>query len=130
MIRSLSVALLLLMDGPVIACGLAEANRVALADKLTLEYHVEPEPIEIAEHFTLLLDVCVGSDSVGVDNLWLDALMPAHGHGMSYQPAIRARADSGYEASGMLFHMPGDWQLIVKFEYEGRPYDTALNITL
>ena len=43
--------------------------------------------------------------------LAVDAAMPEHGHGMNRVPKVGARPDGGFHAEGLLFHMPGKWQL-------------------
>jgi hypothetical protein len=37
--------------------------------------------------------------------------MPAHRHGMNFQPKIAAIGPNTYRAEGLMFHMPGKWQL-------------------
>ena len=44
--------------------------------------------------------------------LSVDATMPAHGHGMNYKAAVREVGEGRYRAEGLLFHMPGRWQLV------------------
>lgn len=43
--------------------------------------------------------------------LVVDAGMPEHRHGMARAPKQTRRGDGSFEASGMLFHMPGRWEL-------------------
>ena len=38
--------------------------------------------------------------------------MPDHRHGMNYRPAVSLNGMSG-TAEGLMFHMPGRWQLIL-----------------
>ena len=38
--------------------------------------------------------------------------MPDHRHGMNYRPAVTLDGLSG-TAEGLMFHMPGRWQLIL-----------------
>ena len=38
--------------------------------------------------------------------------MPDHRHGMNYRPAVTLNGSSG-TAEGLMFHMPGRWQLIL-----------------
>ena len=38
--------------------------------------------------------------------------MPVHRHGMNYHPTVTLEGLSG-TAEGLLFHMPGRWQLIL-----------------
>ena len=37
--------------------------------------------------------------------------MPEHGHGMNRVPKVAPRPDGGFHAEGLLFHMPGRWEL-------------------
>jgi hypothetical protein len=43
----------------------------------------------------------------------VDARMPAHNHGMNLQPRVTAVGDGAFRAEGLLFHMPGTWELYV-----------------
>jgi hypothetical protein len=38
--------------------------------------------------------------------------MPEHRHGMNYQTSVVPHGDGGYRAEGLLFHMPGRWELV------------------
>ena len=44
-------------------------------------------------------------------SLAVDAAMPQHGHGMNRVPKIERLPDGGFRAEGLLFHMPGKWEL-------------------
>ncbi len=44
-------------------------------------------------------------------SLAIDAGMPQHGHGMNRVPKIEKLPDGGFRAEGLLFHMPGKWEL-------------------
>jgi hypothetical protein len=39
--------------------------------------------------------------------------MPSHGHGMNTKPRLTRLGDGEWRAEGMLFHMPGEWELYV-----------------
>lgn len=43
--------------------------------------------------------------------LAVDAAMPQHGHGMNRVPKIEKLPDGTFRAEGLLFHMPGKWEL-------------------
>ena len=45
--------------------------------------------------------------------------MPEHRHGMNYRPVVSARS-AAYRAEGMLFHMPGRWDVTFDVEGNGR----------
>jgi len=44
-------------------------------------------------------------------SLAVDAAMPQHGHGMNRVPKIEKLPDGGFRAEGLLFHIPGKWEL-------------------
>lgn len=68
--------------------------------------------IKVSEPLSLLMTRCGGNNEN--TELTLDALMPAHGHGMNYQPDVQEIARSGdavqYRVEGVVLHMPGNWQ--------------------
>lgn len=39
--------------------------------------------------------------------------MPAHGHGMNYKATVKRVGEGAFRADGLMFHMPGRWQLII-----------------
>jgi hypothetical protein len=44
-------------------------------------------------------------------SLAVDAAMPQHGHGMNRVPRIEKLPDGEFRVDGLLFHMPGKWEL-------------------
>lgn len=70
-----------------------------------------PAKIKVGEPFSVDIGLC-GEDS-GIDRLAIDATMPAHRHGMNYTPSVVAKGQGHYQANGMLFHMPGRWEVVV-----------------
>jgi hypothetical protein len=73
----------------------------------------QPEVIRVSEPFAVRVAICETktTDAVRLD---LDAVMPRHGHGMNYEPTIKRIAQRDglleYEVSGLLMHMPGEWE--------------------
>jgi len=41
----------------------------------------------------------------------VDANMPLHRHGMNYRPVVTAQSEAMFRAEGLLFHMPGRWDV-------------------
>ncbi len=35
-----------------------------------------------------------------------------HKHGMNYRPSVKALGQGLYRAEGLMFHMPGRWELV------------------
>ena len=46
--------------------------------------------------------------------LLVEGWMPGHGHGMLRQSEVDDLGDGRYRVRGMLFHMPGVWDLRIK----------------
>ncbi|HEX5092792.1 MAG TPA: hypothetical protein VFV84_08925 [Burkholderiales bacterium] len=96
------------------ACELPGGPAQSLkTDSFTVLYRAAP--IQVGRHFTLDLAVCPPPESVRVD-----ASMPAHRHGMNYQPSVVPLGDGRYRAEGLMFHMPGDWQFLFEVRSGGK----------
>jgi len=79
-----------------------------------VKYLTDPDPIPLNEPFAVEVAVFAAEDTSrpaeGIA-LALDAAMPQHRHGMLRIPRVEARPDGTYAVSGVLFHMPGYWEL-------------------
>lgn len=79
-------------------------------------YAPKPDPIPLNQLFELVIRVFSGTErskpltDVSIE---VDAAMPAHHHGMNLVPRVTAAADGSFLVQGMLFHMPGDWELYI-----------------
>lgn len=65
----------------------------------------------VSRPFGLELIVCAADAETEID---IDAIMPAHQHGMNYTPEIEALGNGRFKVSNMVFHMPGEWQITLK----------------
>ena len=74
----------------------------------TAWWRSEPSAVPVGAHFSIRFRLC-GSP---VGRVEVRGWMPDHRHGMNYQPAVTLNGLSG-TAEGLLFHMPGRWQLIL-----------------
>ena len=74
----------------------------------TAWWRSEPAAIPVGAHFSIHFHLC-GPPVVRVG---VRGWMPDHRHGMNYQPAVTLNGLSG-TAEGLMFHMPGRWQLIL-----------------
>jgi len=77
--------------------------------RVALAFRTTPPVIKVGELFSLQAEVCP-QDGVSVTGLKVDAGMPAHRHGMNYQPRVSSAGPGQYIATGLMFHMPGQWQ--------------------
>ena len=115
--------------GPVsaFACSLENADRVVSDDGITLLYRLKSTPLVLAQHFSLQFLVCRGDSVFVVENFKIDAVMPAHQHGMNYHASVNSQQDGMIEARGLLFHMPGHWQVVIDLEYQGNKQQFRLD---
>ena len=79
-----------------------------------VEVRTSPDPIPLNQPFEL--DVIVTSEGAPPKDevswtLRVEGWMPGHGHGMLRQPQVDELGDGRYRVRGMLFHMPGLWEL-------------------
>lgn len=85
---------------------------VIFSSHYMVAFRPEPIRIEVGEPFSLLFNVCTKSDKPA-ELVAIDAQMPEHKHGMNYRPTIVSLGDGRYRVDGMVFHMPGLWELAI-----------------
>lgn len=83
---------------------------VVFSDHYLMAFRADPLHIEVGEPFALLINVCTRRGGAA-ELLAVDANMPAHRHGMNYRATIVAKGDGRFRADGLLFHMPGRWEI-------------------
>ena len=81
------------------------------------------EPIRQGEFFALDVAVCARKGALP-STLRVDARMPAHQHGMNYRPTVAAAGEGRFAARGLMFHMPGAWELAFDVNPDGVPRET------
>lgn len=89
--------------------------------------NIGPNTPTVGAPFDVELKVC-GADAKPLDRLSVDATMPAHKHGMNYQPQLSQTGDGHYKATGFLFHMPGQWKITVSVYSGGAPSHLSMDI--
>jgi hypothetical protein len=70
-----------------------------------------PDPISTGAHFALDFAVCPHAAAPVPRTVRVDASMPLHRHGMNYRPVVTAQSEAMFRAEGLLFHMPGRWDV-------------------
>jgi hypothetical protein len=96
-----------------------EGRRRIESARHVLVFRPAPAPITVGRHFTIEAHVCPRGVERAPHALRVDALMPEHRHGMNYRASVSGRGDGGFVAEGLLFHMPGRWQLVFDVESSG-----------
>lgn len=115
--RSLRVACaaaaILAVAGHAVACGesLRGDRRTIESARYAIAYTTDPPAIAVGRHFVVDFVVCPRADAPAPQSVRVDANMPEHRHGMNYRAAVVRLPTGAYRAEGMLFHMPGRWDL-------------------
>ena len=79
------------------------------------EAYIALGEVPLAQPFSLQVMVC---DATAVGSMEIDAVMPAHQHGMNYTPDVTEMGGGVFSVDGMLFHMPGEWEVRVEIELD------------
>lgn len=113
----LAAAAFAVVAGPVAAqCPPPAAAGTALADgAVTLAWQAAPARIAVSRPFALQVRLCPS----GAKLLRVDATMPAHRHGMNYRPSVKALDGGRWRVEGLVWHMPGRWELAFDVELDG-----------
>lgn len=87
----------------------------AATGTFTVQWSTEPDPIPLSEPFAI--DVALFADEACTTpltdgTLAVDAGMPHHGHGMNVKAKVEPLGAGRFHVTGMLFHMPGRWELM------------------
>lgn len=93
------------------ACG-AQGSAMQSETPGAPELWVSFPEIPVAQPFGLSLLLC--GDAPGT--IEVDAIMPAHQHGMNYRPTVTDQGNGSFRVEGMVFHMPGIWELRVSVQ--------------
>lgn len=80
-----------------------------------------PDPPPVGKAFGIEFEVCPRQAGAAVDRLRVDAWMPEHRHGMNYRPSVSGQPSQVQRGDGLLFHMPGRWQVVFEFRLAGEP---------
>ena len=75
-----------------------------------MAFRTDPLRIEVGEPFALVVNVCTRRGGAA-ELVAVDASMPEHRHGMNYRATILSKGDGRFRADGLLFHMPGRWEI-------------------
>jgi len=98
-------ALLLWVALPVAACPLPAPALQQGGVQAT--WTVEAAPIVVGRHFAIQVQLCPTEALL----VRVDATMPEHRHGMNYRPSLQRVGEGRWRVEGLMFHMPGRWQL-------------------
>jgi hypothetical protein len=108
------------------SCGadLAGARRVETA-RHVIAWRADPQKIPVGRHFAIDIVACAKPGAPAASGIAVDARMPSHGHGMNYKAGIKVIGEGRYRAEGLLFHMPGSWELVFDVRSDGDKAERA-----
>jgi hypothetical protein len=101
-------------------CALAAtaAPLVSSGGTYVVSWHVDGDKMPLNKVFDLDVTVHKAADHKPAEGVKLavNATMPAHHHGMNVKPVVKPVDAGNWLVSGMLFHMPGNWQITLDID--------------
>jgi len=92
--------------------GMSEGEHLT-GRSMAVTWKSVPSPVPVGQYFRLALVACTSAQQPFAGTIAIDANMPLHRHGMNYRASVRSQGDGRYLAEGLLFHMPGRWQITI-----------------
>ncbi len=114
-LAGMAMLLLAMASGARAACDAGPGVMTGKTARVALAARTVPATIKVGELFAVQAEVCPQA-GVAVKGLKVDAGMPAHKHGMNYQPKVAQTGPGMFNATGLMFHMPGQWQFTFDVE--------------
>ena len=97
-----------------------------------VSYRTHPASIPLNEPFGVEVVVHDAHDGSVPDDIefFIDGRMPHHRHGMLREPRITRDDDGTYHVTGMLFHMPGYWEIHFDVTRDGETERAQISLEL
>ncbi|HLY07706.1 MAG TPA: hypothetical protein VKW04_00245 [Planctomycetota bacterium] len=95
-----------------------------------VELETSPAGIAVNQPFDVSVLVTPKSAPSGTLDVMVDARMPAHFHGMNRTAKITRGSGNSWKAEGLVFHMPGRWELYVDVSDGGVTERAQLDVDL
>lgn len=97
-------------------CPAPEAGAAVIEQPgLRATWRADPVPA-VSRPFALRITLCPARAEL----LRVDATMPEHRHGMNYRPRLQPAGPGAWTADGLLWHMPGRWELLLVARVDGQ----------
>ena len=84
-------------------------------EEVQAAWQVDGAPIAVGRHFAIHVQLCPASAVLAR----VDAAMPEHRHGMNYRPSVKPLGEGRWRVEGLMFHMPGRWELQLDVQAAG-----------
>ena len=112
-------------------CSIGDGTRMQGPPDALLEIAIALPSKDIPLSAPFQADILVCSKKSGLPSrITVDATMPAHKHGMNYEPKVLKAENGRYEIRNLLFHMPGVWRFEVTAYLDGKPLRYIHDVTL
>jgi hypothetical protein len=106
--------------------GTEDTVRRTRVPELEIAWRPVAGAIELGRPFSIEFVLCPRlTPAPPIDRITVDAWMPAHRHGMNYRPTLAGTPPAPLRADGLLFHMPGRWEIV----FELRAGERVLRLT-
>jgi hypothetical protein len=106
--------------------GAEDTVRRTRVPELEIAWRPVVGAIELGRPFSIEFVLCPRlTPAPPIDRITVDAWMPAHRHGMNYRPTLAGTPPAPLRADGLLFHMPGRWEIV----FELRAGERVLRLT-
>jgi hypothetical protein len=96
-------------------------------------YETTPAVIPVNKIFSIDVRVCTDAamqqPAAGVQ-IGADGAMPSHHHGMNLTPKVEKVGEGRFKVTGMLFHMPGPWELYLDVRGSGETERARFEVEL
>ena len=98
--------------------------------RYAIELSTTPAAIVVNQPFDVTLTVTPKVGAVGDVEVQVDARMPAHFHGMNRTAKVSRGPGGSWKAEGLVFHMPGHWELYVDITQGGSTERAQMDVDL
>ena len=118
------LALIAVTLAPAMARGCSSASAEGAvrveAGHFSLLVRLDPPSMPVGRFLVAEIAVWPPDAGAPVERVSIDAVMPAHGHGMNYAATVAPAGPGRWLASGLMLHMPGLWRFRVTVTGGGR----------
>lgn len=122
-LRTLLGLFFLLAANTLMACTLPVDSDINRQEgELLIGIQFDKQPLEIGALHSIQATICHASGQAYTGGIKADAIMPAHNHGMNYQPNFTMTSPGQYTGTGFVFHMPGLWRLRLTLQLDDRKH--------
>jgi len=108
------------------ACPTPDAGALTVErGAVRADWLAQPAPA-VSKPFALRISLCPARAEL----VRVDATMPEHRHGMNYKVRLTRQEPGRWTAEGLLWHMPGRWELLMVVRLDGHEQRIVQSVQL